>query len=165
MGLTLNMAAPRFAGVVRQFSTSATRERLIQAPIQLFGVEGRYAHALYSAATKEKKLDVVEKDLVAFKGVLSKDTKFSSFLADPSIKRKDKASAMEAASKKQNYTSVTSNFLTAMAENGRLGKVQSIIGAFETIMAAHRGDVVCTVTTAKPLEKSQMKDLETALKQ
>merc|ERR1711976_123741 len=162
--LTFNMAAPRFAGVVRRFSTSATRERLVQAPIQLFGLEGRYAHALYSAATKEKKLDAVEKDLAAFKNVLSTDTKFSSFLADPSIKRKDKATAMEAASKKQNYTPVTSNFLTAMAENGRLGKVGSIIGAFETIMAAHRGDVVCTVTTAKPLERNQMKDLEASLK-
>merc|ERR1711976_621469 len=165
MGLTLNMAAPRFAGVVRQFSTSVPRGQLVQAPIQLFGLEGRYAHALYSAATKQKKLDAVEKDLQGFKDVLSKDTKFSSFLVDPSIKRKDKAAAIDAASKKQNYSPVTANFLSAMAENGRLGKVQSIIGAFETIMAAHRGDVVCTVTTAKPLEKSQMKDLETALKQ
>jgi F-type H+-transporting ATPase subunit O len=36
---------------------------VLQAPLQLFGVEGRYAHALYSAASKEKKLDAVEKDL------------------------------------------------------------------------------------------------------
>ena len=34
----------------------------MQAPIQVFGLEGRYAHALYSAATKEKQLDTVEKD-------------------------------------------------------------------------------------------------------
>ena len=38
----------------------------LQAPIQLFGTEGRYAHALYSAASKEKKLDAVEKELKAF---------------------------------------------------------------------------------------------------
>merc|ERR1711976_49775 len=162
--LTFNMAAPRFAGVVRQFSTSATRESLVKAPIQLFGLEGRYAHALYSAASKEKKLDVVEKEIAAFKNVVSTDKKFSSFITDPSIKRKDKATAMEAAAKKQNYSPVTSNFLTAMAENGRLTKVDSIIGAFQTIMAAHRGDVVCTVKTAKPLERNQMKDLEAALK-
>ena len=36
-----------------------------QAPIQVFGLEGRYAHALYSAAAKEKKLEVVEKDIKA----------------------------------------------------------------------------------------------------
>ena len=38
----------------------------IQPPIHLFGVEGRYAHALFSAASKEKKLDVVEKELKQF---------------------------------------------------------------------------------------------------
>ena len=41
----------------------------LQAPIQLFGVEGRYAHALYSAASKQKKLDVVEGDLKKVKVV------------------------------------------------------------------------------------------------
>ena len=32
----------------------------------MFGLEGRYAHALYSAASKEKKLDTVEKDIKSF---------------------------------------------------------------------------------------------------
>lgn len=39
---------------------------LVQPPIQVFGVEGRYATALYSAASKQKSLDVVEKDLLKF---------------------------------------------------------------------------------------------------
>ncbi len=34
-----------------------------QAPIQVFGIDGRYATALYSAASKQKQLDVVEKEL------------------------------------------------------------------------------------------------------
>lgn len=34
-----------------------------QPPIQVYGLEGRYATALYSAATKQKKLDQVEKEL------------------------------------------------------------------------------------------------------
>jgi len=33
----------------------------------VFGVEGRYAAALYSAASKQKQLDSVEKELVQFK--------------------------------------------------------------------------------------------------
>lgn len=33
--------------------------------MNVFGVNGRYAHALYSAAVKEKKLEVVEKELKA----------------------------------------------------------------------------------------------------
>ena len=34
-----------------------------QPPIQVFGIEGRYATALYSAASKEKKLDAVETEV------------------------------------------------------------------------------------------------------
>ena len=38
-----------------------------QVPTQVFGTEGRYATALYTAAAKNKQVDVVEKDLNAFK--------------------------------------------------------------------------------------------------
>lgn len=38
----------------------------IQAPIKVFGIEGRYAHALFSAAAKKKCLDKVEKELNDF---------------------------------------------------------------------------------------------------
>lgn len=36
---------------------------LPQPPIQVYGLEGRYATALYSAASKQKKLEQVEKEL------------------------------------------------------------------------------------------------------
>lgn len=34
-----------------------------QPPIQVYGVEGRYATALFSAASKQKNLDKVEQEL------------------------------------------------------------------------------------------------------
>ena len=37
-----------------------------QAPIQVFGIEGRYAHALFSAASKKKSLEKVEQELNNF---------------------------------------------------------------------------------------------------
>ena len=41
----------------------------VQAPIKVFGIEGRYAHALFSAASKQKSLDKVEKELSDFQVV------------------------------------------------------------------------------------------------
>ena len=38
-----------------------------QPPIPVFGIEGRYATAFYSAAMKEKKIDAVEAELVSLK--------------------------------------------------------------------------------------------------
>ena len=36
-----------------------------------------------------------------------------------------------------------------MAENGRLKKLDTVIAHFKTMMAAHRGEVTCQVTSAK----------------
>ena len=40
--------------LARSLSTSAARSQMVQPPVQVFGTEGRYATALYSAATKKK---------------------------------------------------------------------------------------------------------------
>ena len=41
----------------------------------------------------------------------------------------------------------------ALAENGRLNKVSGVLGAFTKIMSAHRGEVQCSVTTAKVIRE------------
>lgn len=38
-----------------------------QPPIQVYGVEGRYAHAVFSAASRSKSLEKVENELKDFK--------------------------------------------------------------------------------------------------
>ena len=39
--------------------------------------------------------------------------------------------------------------IVLLAENGRLKSLDGIISVFQTLMAAHRGEVPCEVTTAK----------------
>jgi len=149
---------------VRKLSTSsAVRTKLVTPPVYVFGIEGRYAHALYSAATKEKKLEVVEKDIKDIQGLLKKDVRFAEFVADPTIKRNEKRDTISAALKKKNYSNITVNLFGALAENGRLNRLNSVVGAFEKIMSAHRGEVQCTVTTAKALDPAMLTDLKTAL--
>lgn len=65
--------------------------------------------------------------------------------------------------KKQGLTDLSVNALSAMAENGRLPKLPAILRSFQTLMGAHRGEVTCTVTTAKPLDKKTMEELSAAL--
>ena len=47
-------------------NTTVICEILIQAPIQVFGIEGRYAHALFSAASRRNAIEKVEKELADF---------------------------------------------------------------------------------------------------
>lgn len=130
----------------------------------MFGIEGRYANALYSAASKEKKLDAVEKELVKFKGLMEQDTKLAQFLENPLVNKLVKRDALQDALKKLQFSSLTVNLIGALAENGRSRYVKSVIGAFSRIMGAVRGEVPCEVVTAKPLDAAMEKELESALK-
>lgn len=136
----------------------------MKPPVQVFGIEGRYACALYSAASKQKSLEAVEKDLTSLQADMKKDIKLRDFIINPTIKRSLKATALKDAANKVNFSPATGFFLEQLAENGRLNKIDSIINAYKLIMSAHRGEVVCEVTTAKPLDGSQRKELEAQLK-
>lgn len=157
------MAASRFGFVARHFSTSPVSAKLVTAPINVFGMDGRYAHALYSAAVKEKKLEVVEKELKAIQDLFGREQNLAEFVANPSIQRTAKRDAVTQIFQKQNFSSLILNTFAALAENGRLNKVSGVLSAFAKIMSAHRGEVMCSVTTAKPLDEASLKELKAAL--
>nr|AXY94825.1 mitochondrial ATP synthase subunit O [Galleria mellonella] len=150
--------------MIRSLSTSATAAQLVKPPVQVFGLEGRYASALYSAASKSKTLDAVEKELSQFQQNIKSDAKLKEFIINPTLKRNLKADALKAVATKTNLSPTTSNLLGLLAENGRLDKLESVINAFKIMMAAHRGEVTCEVVTAKPLDQAQRQNLEAALK-
>lgn len=92
------------------------------------------------------------------------DTKLVDFVKNPSIKRRDKVEAFKAIGSKINLNPATANLLTLLAENGRLPKINQIINLYKIIMSANRGEVVCEVITAKPLDADTKGKLESALK-
>lgn len=92
------------------------------------------------------------------------DRKLRDLVMDPSIKRKVKAEAFKDVGTKLGQNVSTVNLLSLLAENGRLGKLNAVINAYKLIMSANRGEVVCEVITAKPLEGSAKSELEAALK-
>nr|XP_004654516.1 ATP synthase subunit O, mitochondrial [Jaculus jaculus] len=162
------MAASAVTGLsrqVRSFSTSVVRPaaKLVRPPVQIYGVEGRYATALYSAASKQNKLDQVEKELVRV-GQLLKEPKLAVAILDPFVKRSIKTKNLKDITAKERFSPLTTNLLGLLAENGRLNSAQGIISAFSTIMSVHRGEVPCMVTTASPLEDAVLSELKTVLK-
>ncbi|XP_038202171.1 ATP synthase subunit O, mitochondrial-like [Arvicola amphibius] len=162
------MAAPAASGLsrqVRSFSTSVVRPfaKLVRPPVQIYGIEGRYATALYSAASKQNKLDQVEKELLRV-GQLLKDPKVSLAVLNPYIKRSIKVKSLASITAKEKFSPLTANLMNLLAENGRLGNTQAVISAFSTIMSVHRGEVPCTVTTASPLDEAVLSELKTVLK-
>ncbi|GLG92957.1 ATP synthase subunit O, mitochondrial [Gryllus bimaculatus] len=158
------MATKGLSIIVRSLSSTAVSSQLVKPPIQIFGLEGRYATALFSAATKQKQLEAVETELTKLQGTLKSDVKLREFIQDPSLKRQVKVEGIKQIAAKLSLTPPSSNLLGLLAENGRLKSLEGVINAFRTIMAAYRGEVPCEVTTAKPLDDATKSELEGALK-
>ena len=136
----------------------------MKPPIQIFGLEGRYAHALYSAAVKNKKESVVEKDLDKFHSLLKGDKQLHEFVNDPTLQRKSKLEKLNTLLVQQKFDKMTMNFFGVLAENNRLNRVKNIVTAFSQLMSASRGEIVCTVISAQKLDDNNTKALESALK-
>ncbi|XP_047440523.1 ATP synthase subunit O, mitochondrial [Mugil cephalus] len=159
------MAAHMLGQQVRQFSSSVVRpvSKLIKPPIQVYGVEGRYATALFSAASKQNKLDQVEQELGKVSTMI-KDPKLGSIVMNPHVKRSLKQRAFSDALAKAKVSPITVNLINVLSDNGRLPLTGDVIAAFGKMMSAHRGEVICSVTTAQPLDDASLSELKVALK-
>ena len=154
----------RALSIPRLYSTATAK--MVKPPVALFGIEGRYTTALYSAASKQNKLDAVEKDLRAISSQIDKDTKFRDFLLNPLININQKKQILsETLTGKLGASEVTVNLVQAMAENNRLKLLQAVARTYVRVMETTRGELECTVITAKPLSDDAIKkELEAALK-
>lgn len=145
---------------VRSMSSSAAPVKL---PIQLFGLEGRYATAVYTASTKMNQLESVEKELVQVQNALKQKPKLREVLISPIINRTLLQTTLREVGKLASLSTATTNLLALLAENGRLSKIDGVINAFKQLMSAHRGEVICEVTTARALSDAQRKELQGSL--
>ena len=119
------MAASRNLSILtRQFSTSNSSKAVVKTPIPVYGIEGRYSAALFSAASKKKALDTVEGDLKKLQGAMKSDARFSQFLLDPTVKTPLKIDGLTGAAKKLGFNDLTKNLLFALAENNRYDRCQ-----------------------------------------
>lgn len=136
----------------------------VKVPLQLFGLEGRYATALYTAATKLKQLESVENELNQVQVAIKNSPKLRDAIVSPIINAKLLETTLKEVGTAAKLSSATTNLLVLLAENRRLKKIDGVINAFRQIMSAHRGEVICEVTTARTLDAGQRKQLEETLR-
>lgn len=160
------MANRQLCGIIsrqlRSFSTT-TNKAAANIPIQLYGLEGRYATAIYTAAAKKNQLDAVDKDFQSILSIFKQEKRLNDVLKNPLLTKEQKKNAVNELAVKRNANELTVNALNLLAENGRLGRLHGIAKAMGDIMRAHKGEISAKVTTAKQLDNSQLKELQSVL--
>ncbi|KAK3320815.1 ATP synthase delta subunit-domain-containing protein [Cercophora scortea] len=162
---SMRAAAPQRAvlGQTRTMAAAASSEK-IKAPIALFGIDGTYATALYTAAVKTSTLEPTAKSLAALGSLLEKDPKLVAILQTPTLSQSDKSQIVAELQKAAGITGETAkNFLSTLAANNRLGLVPGVVTKFAELMSASRGEVELVVTSAQPLDNKTLSRLESAV--
>ena len=145
------------------FSARAFSSKSHVPPLKIAGINGRYAGALYSAASKAGSLDAVENELKAFTATLTKSPDFAAYLANPNVSRNDKTAKLSALLKGGKFSSISSNLFVILSANGRISEADKVVGHFIDQMEASRGLVNVVVTTAEPLNKKTMSTVQSAV--
>lgn len=148
------------ASVVRRGMATEAAHR---PPLDLYGLDARYANATYTAASKANCLEKVETELLAIKQSAENSKEFASFLENPLIGRDTKAQQV-ADLLGGKVTPVTLNLMTTLAGNARLNNVPGIAYAYVKQMKAKRGEVEATIISADPLNKTQTAAVSEAMK-
>ncbi|NIJ22384.1 F-type H+-transporting ATPase subunit delta [Sphingomonas naasensis] len=127
-------------------------------------LSGRYATALFELARDSKALPKVESSLATVRQALDESADFKALTTSPLIGRTDAAKAVAATAAALKLDQTTSNFLGVLAQNRRLNQLPAIIRAFRQLAAAHRGETTAEVTSAHPLDASQVDALKQQLR-
>ncbi|KAL8969947.1 MAG: hypothetical protein Q9183_001753 [Haloplaca sp. 2 TL-2023] len=150
---------------LRSYAQVATAQDT-KPPVAVFGLDGTYASALYTAAAKTSSLDSTSKSLAALADVFKKDTKLPVILSAPTLSQSDKSQIVQELQRHMgglDKGETVKNFLKTLSDNNRLSILQGVCEKFGTLMGAARGEMDLTVTSAAKLDNKTIQRLETAV--
>ena len=148
--------APRIA---RAYATEAE----VKVPLELYGLDGTYATALYTAAAKENALPKTSAAVAKVQGLFAADPKAKAILTDPSLSAADHESVFKLVSENIGGDKVFLGFLETLAANNRLSLIDEVLENYKKLQNAGEGLVEATVTSAKPLDNSTFKKINAAV--
>ncbi|AOW03978.1 OSCP/delta subunit of ATPase [Yarrowia lipolytica] len=135
----------------------------VKVPVQLFGLDGTYATALYTAAAKESDLSKTEGSLAKLRDVFAQQPEVAQIVSNPTLSHEDKQTVVNVLSQAVGGDKTLTNFLTVISDNNRLALIPGIIEKFETLVNASKGLVEATVTSASELDKKTVNRIQAAI--
>lgn len=132
--------------------------------IGVSGLAGRYATALFELAVEQDAVDAVAGDMASLRAMLDESADLRRLVASPVIGREDQGRAMAALAERATLGQLATKFVGLLASNRRLFALADTIRAYDSLVAARRGEVTADVTSATALSDAQTQALITSLK-
>lgn len=148
----------------RVFTRSlASAVKSTKPPIQIFGIDGTYANALYSASVQDSSVEQSFTGLTKLHELIQEDARVNQILLNPSLTKTDRVTAVKAVSEALKLDKTVTNFLSVLAENNRLSHFKHIYEKYGLLNDAFKGVVEAKVTSAKALDSKILKRLQTSI--
>lgn len=128
-------------------------------------VGDRYARALFDLALETGRLDAVRADVMSLRAAWIDSADLRRLATSPVIKTDDQKAGLLAIAAKAKFDATTRNFLGLAAQNGRARDLPAVLAGFEKLYARHAGIVAAEVISARPLSATQLKSIQSALRQ
>ncbi|MEQ8665273.1 MAG: F0F1 ATP synthase subunit delta [Rhodospirillales bacterium] len=132
--------------------------------VEVSGLAGRYATALYDLADAGKVIDEVAADLASLGRMIDESEDLRRLVMSPVISRGEQTKAIRALVDKAGMQDLTQRFVGTVAQNRRLFVLRKMISAFHAYLAERRGQATAEVTSATELTDKQLSALNDALK-
>ena len=132
---------------------------------QIGGLAGRYATAAFELAREESALDVLASDLSTLKALLRISPELTRLVRSPAFSREEQAKGVEAVLKQAKASPLAMRVVLLLTRKRRLFILADVIGAFEALLARHRGEVAASVTSARALDTQETEELKHVLKE
>lgn len=152
------MASRQF---VRSLATAASAST--KPPVQLFGLDGTYATALFSAAAKDSSVEKAFTSVEKLNKVVKEDPKVGEILANPSLSLGSRKQVVSSIGQQLGLDSIVVNLLNVLAENNRLGLFTHVAKQFKVLNSAYNGVVEANVISVKPLDSKTLNRLQKSI--
>ncbi len=126
-------------------------------------IAGRYASALFELAQDAGQLDEIAGDLAAFRQMYDDSDDLRRLLRSPIFTADEQAGAVAALLDKMDANDLSRKFCGLVVQNRRAFALRDMAVGFAKLLAAHRGEVVASVTSAHPLNEQQLAALKAEL--
>ncbi len=123
----------------------------------------RYAHSLIEVASQSSSLSAVENDMASLKSAVETSAEFLAFINNPVFSKQQKLATVQDMARRYAFHAMTVNFLSVLAQNGRLKALPQIIAAFSRAMENKKNIAVAQVVVAQALTDAQQSNLVSTL--